>query len=1062
MDSVNFKADTSLHKNFEMLFKELQQAGWHHLPVRIDQGHGYKVNKFGAFTRDIENPLIIGRNTGKNFSNEATAEKKSEVMQHKESSNDAGLSGVKLVGGESHYGRPQATSAPQIDRKALVKTLGDIPSVALMRDGLGDSLVIAIDTEYYYDDGRKILTWQFAFVSFDNTVIHEVVFYSLDGHRLTLGLSLSWLVYTYSLHSLPFSELDNKGFYYRDTRRWIVPVKDADGKTVMQSYSSFEEAVEVCNDDEYLKRLKDVGWRHKKNLKKENDVGYINDFHDYNGLALPITLLFHTGIADLTGFGFEDFDKDVLSRVSSVGGGLVSLQGFYIHPITPERYWMFYPISVSVRDTMCFAPAKQKSLESLGKAVGVPKLELIDGYSKDDMLRYMLEQPVDFMEYAINDAVVTLLYASSMWGYLSEMPVTLSSAAVRASIPVILRYFGLGENDKKGFNFMFKGLKIVKKGIIPKHDRPGYLEDTALVPVTDDAKLIQSYAQDSYKGGYNGSIEIGWYDGRMTYDYDLKNAYPTSMALTMDIDWSSEKVIAREWRNEKILLEDFHSPYDPIFGYFRFRFPKNVRYPCIAVSAEGNLIYPRTFDKDDGIEAGVYAAGPEIYLALRLGAEVTAVRAVKGKYRLNSDNTVSRSLRAVVKNLINDRNLAKAVFGEDSLAETLLKTAVNSLYGKTAQDIVDKETWDAYRQQMVNIGCSKLTSPTHASIITAGVRAVLLAAMNELDSLGYHVYSVTTDGFISDAPPEVIWRLSLYGFHCIFAEAREALVGDPSVWQLKHAQKGLLNFTTRGNVGLNTKESPIIVNDKGYAGVCAHNSFVTGCEPDSYEDRLALAKVVLLRTGRCACVNKSFTGFKDVSSPHSKRKDFTVSNQIRKISMDFDVKRKPVKDTMETVYPVIDGVSYEIADFDTEPYDTVDEFLLYKKTAQACAKNGCLRTVSDWEKFYLKLDNADATPDNKNKVSYVPRVADMEWSKIMTLILGYRLGYWDIPYLSEDHKLEDKLIYINKLNKSKKKFGKNNWKDCRKENRRGQMLDKKYIKDLLKICKAVLLKKTIG
>ncbi len=1056
MDGVNFKADTSMHKNFDVLFKDLRKVGWHHLPVRIDQGNGYKVNKFGALVRTIENPLLIGKNTSKNFSNGTVTEKNNRLTKSQESSNDAGLSGVKLVGGESHYGRPQATSAPQIDRKALVKTLGDIPSVALMRDGLGESLVIAIDTEYYYDnDGRKILTWQFAFVSFDLSIIHEVVIFSLDGKRLTLGLALSWLFHTYSLDCLPFAEFDKHGFYYRDTRRWLVPVKDADGeKTVMKSCRSFEEALEVCNDEEFLVRLKDAGWRHKK--KNADDIGYENDFRDYNPNALPVTLLFHTGIADLTGFGFEDFDKDVLSRVSSVGGGLVSLQGFYIHPITPERYWMFYPISVSVRDTMCFAPAKQKSLESLGKAVGVPKLELIDGYSKDDMLRYMLEQPVAYMEYAINDAVVTLLYASSMWGYLSEMPVTLSSAAVRAAVPVIKRYFGLSDSDKKGFNLMFKGLKIVRKGIIPRHDRPGYLEDTALVPVSDDAKQIQSYAKDAYKGGYNGCIDVGWYDG-LTYDYDLKNAYPTSMALTMDIDWSSDKVISREWRNEKMLLEDFKSPYDPIFGYFRFRFPAYVKYPCIAVSAEGSLLYPRTFEKGDAEMDGVYAAGPEIYLALCLGAEVTAVRAVKGKYRVNPDGyTVSRSLRAAVKNLINDRNLAKLIFGEGSLAETVLKTAVNSLYGKTAQDIIDKETWDAYRQQMVNIGCSQLTSPTHASIITAGVRAVLLAAMNELDSLGYKVYSVTTDGIISNAPPEVVRRLELYGFRVLYEEAREALVGDPTIWQLKHAQECLLNFTTRGNVALNTKENPVTVDGKGYAGVCAHNSFVTGHEPDSAEDRLALAKAVLSRTGRCACVNKSFTGFKDVSSPRKVRKDFSVAEQTRKISMDFDMKRKPVRETMETVFPVVDGCSYEIVIFDSVPYETVDEFLSYKKTARACSQNGCLRTMADWEKFFLKLENAEATTDNKNKVPYFPRVTDMEWSKIMTLILGYRLGYWDIPYLSEDHKLEDKLVYINSLNKSKKKFGKNNWKDCRKENRRGQMLDRKYITDLLEACGAVV------
>ena len=157
---------------------------------------------------------------------------------------------------------------------------------------------------------------------------------------------------------------------------------------------------------------------------------------------------------------------------------------------------------------------------------------------------------------------------------------------------------------------------------------------------------------------------------------------------------------------------------------------------------------------------------------------------------------------------------------------------------------------------------------------------------------------------------------------------------------------------------------------------------------------------------------------------------------------------------METVYPLIDGVGYEIANFDTEPFDTVDEFLLYKKTAQDCAKTGCLRTIRDWDKFFVMLENKSLRADGK--ISTAPRIADMEWSRIMTLVMGYRLGYWDIPYLSDNHKLDDKISYINGLSNSKKRFTKSNWKDCRKENRAGQMLDKKYIKDLLLACGAII------
>lgn len=102
--------------------------------------------------------------------------------------------------------------------------------------------------------------------------------------------------------------------------------------------------------------------------------------------------------------------------------------------------------------------------------------------------------------------------------------------------------------------------------------------------------------------------------------------------------------------------------------------------------------------------------------------------------------------------LVRDRALAKQLYKKGSLIEQVLKTLVNTLYGKVAQGVVQKRTWSARSDEMVDIGYSAITSPCTAAIITGGVRAFLLAAMNQLTQKGYHVYSVTTDGFISDAP----------------------------------------------------------------------------------------------------------------------------------------------------------------------------------------------------------------------------------------------------------------------------------------------------------------------
>ena len=457
---------------------------------------------------------------------------------------------------------------------------------------------------------------------------------------------------------------------------------------------------------------------------------------------------------------------------------------------------------------------------------------------------------------------------------------------------------------------------------------------------------------------------------------------------------------------------------------------------------------------------GVYVAGPELYLALKLGATITIVNAVKGKPLELADKSKSHAFRSVVKGFINDRNVAKSVFGEKSVADVLIKMALACIYGKGAQGILEKKTWNAFTENMEAIGGSDITSPVHACITTSGVRACLLAALNQLDELGYTVYSVTTDGFISDAPFDVVQRLNLYDFANLFMRTRMEITGDPSMWQMKHAQKALLNFTTRGNVALNDDSHPVLVDGVPYAGVNAHNNFKTGLPLDSAEDRLALTKTVLSRTGRCYCADKRFASFKEVAR-RKERKDFYVDEVEKHLSMDFDLKRKPVLASFETIYPLVDGVQYEIANFSTVAYETVAEYMLYKGIGVNLGRNGCLCTLKDWKRFFLKLDDAcqcDGSVVKKINNRQTRHVSDMEWSRIMSVVMGHRLGKWSIPFLAEKHPIKEKLDFINSFNDSCRIFSESNWKDCRKASRASQMLPIQHISDLLKSMGAVMLK----
>ena len=57
---------------------------------------------------------------------------------------------------------------------------------------------------------------------------------------------------------------------------------------------------------------------------------------------------------------------------------------------------------------------------------------------------------------------------------------------------------------------------------------------------------------------------------------------------------------------------------------------------------------------------------------------------------------------------------------------------------------------------MDSVGGSALTSPYHAAMTTSMVRAQLHAVANQIHAAGHLVHSITTDGFITDAPMDVI------------------------------------------------------------------------------------------------------------------------------------------------------------------------------------------------------------------------------------------------------------------------------------------------------------------
>ena len=927
-----------------------------------------------------------------------------------------------LNGGQSGlWERPKSSLTP-VDAAAHLPVLSNFDnylSLVTARPG-GWTLVISFDSEWDVDTGIT-LTWQFAVIW--KNYLYEIVFTRLGNKNLEFEYAMGRILDYLGLQDYAVDIRKTFRYSYCNELDHGIPVVINGVTDVREARSNARYIYRKQTFEPVL--ISDMPDRNM--VRHDRDWAWFHRYNDYSKVPkLSVTLLCHTGRVDVRNFG-NDGGVWLLRRCSDVQGGLTTIE--YPIMVTPRSseyvtngYGKTYVLSISLRDTMCHAPAGMKSLESLGNVVGIPKID-VPNETKAHMFDFIAKDPAGFLEYASRDAVTTLFYGAALYGINSIIPVTLTSAAASVARQKMMEV--LGVNDVTEFNKKYRGLQKVSHGLTPRQDRPGYLESSSFEPISDKANTVQYYASQSYHGGYNGCSMIGWYDGITTYDYDLKNAYPTAMCLVPDIDWD-DPILGGEIINRELRLSDFRNSQTGMlnsvplfFAYVRFRFRDNVLFPCLPVTVDGVPIYPIS---SDGIN-GVYVCGPEVVLALQLGCEVFCERGFFLRSLFNEETgSVSYSLRAAVRQLVADRDKAKREIGPKSLEEQTLKTMVNSLYGKNAQNVIEKHSWSAYKQEMETLGASGITNPVSAAITTSIVRAVLLAAQNQAVRLGYHAYSVTTDGGIFDVPEDVMTMLDLYGLRQFMEQSRLYLTDgkNSSIWEIKHVQDDLLNFCRRGNVSLHSK------------GVCAHNSTKSGFPSKSFEDRNWLAKSVLNRQGPVAYQDNEWVTFKD----QVLGKPFSVKTVERKVRMDFDMSRKPDRKSFSTVLPVLDGAEYEIANFSTVPFDSVAEYRKYRHKKKLCS---VLRTMDDWAIFWRKLDMN----------SCGNHITDMAWSILVSCIMGYRSGKFSIPALDALNTVEEKCEWINRHNTSNKRFTATNWKNARRPERQSNMLPDELLMEKL-------------
>lgn len=606
-------------------------------------------------------------------------------------------------------------------------------------------------------------------------------------------------------------------------------------------------------------------------------------------------------------------------------------------------------LDVQIRDTVALAPAGAQSLSRLGDILGFEKLKLSDDPDEELHFKKNMSRLLDtnfslFKEYAIRDAEICSLYTTRIIRIYQEktgkfkLPVTLTSIGV----DMIQKYWE--SNGVDPLNIVGKE-QVVEKKWDKRYER--YQTTKKAVSLK---KLFwnEDFFTECYHGGRNEQFWFGPAPDGVWYDYDLTSAYPSAMAIIGAPHWNTISSIGST--NE--LLTRF-GPDDLAFANVDFEFPDNVKYPVLPVRTEHGLVFPRKGNSTTHIS--------EILLAKHLGCKITLI---EGRH-LNCDRVISRTeeyapakrpFSGFARNCIVERSKHP----KKSLDNLFWKELINSTYGKTAQGLRERRVYDLRDAGTKPLPPSKITNPVYAAFITAFCRGVLGEIMNNLPEQ-VQVFSVTTDGFLTTATNQQMRDVVHSGpLGQRYLDARRRIAGEWSIYEVKHIIRQPLGWRTRGQATIKPSQpddwadTTFVPNDDdrhvlAKGGIQLHGSL------SKPEQNAEVLKLFFNRRPEDTLTVKHGAGIREM---YEKGTDFVDKTSIRRLSMEFDWKRRPNR--ADEVEVSIDGVfdGNHLA-FATVPWDDIDQFNTTRAIWEQYNKEDrkCLKSLTDYHAFALYLES---------------------------------------------------------------------------------------------------------
>ena len=546
------------------------------------------------------------------------------------------------------------------------------------------------------------------------------------------------------------------------------------------------------------------------------------------------------------------------------------------------------------------------SLAQIGDLLGVPKLDLPEGYLKERMDLLLQGNKQAFEEYGLRDSEIAVRFYLRLLDFAEKETEKRSLPATASSLAVSIFKKKLKESQVD-FNVAFGVTEGSRTYWNSTREKVLTKTDKSPSPMR---AINEPFIASCYSGGRNecyafGPTTIGVYN-----DFDLAGAYTTGMVDLRHIDYDSY------WYSR--------DPADFVghvlgFAYVRFAFPEGTRFPSMPVrNSHGGLVYPLT-----GLS---YCTAPEIEVALNLGCKIDIRHGVIVPW-CEGD---SRLFEPYVMHI---RSLRKS-FVKGSLDELYAKLLGNSLYGKTAQGLRKKTVFDSQGMKSVELPHSTLTNAAISAHTTGLVRAVLSEQIAGIPP-HRHVISATTDGFITDADES---ELALTGpMAQRFQALCERVAPGSKMLERKHRVRQLIPMKTRGQLTAIPFESEPLILAK--AGVSPQ------VESDQHNE--FMVNLFMNRRPGDTTITRPFTPFREQWV-----KDADVVRLTREtiLNLEFDFKRRLV-DPQE-----IAVASGEHLSLSSVPWNDLAECERARAVFDSWREKHCLKTLGDlhdWEDRYL-------------------------------------------------------------------------------------------------------------